>query len=138
MAVRHVAALIGQAERDDPAGIGVARVGDHGEPEVGRQALADLLPGLRAVVGAIDPIVVPLVERVGLAGGHRELPHHQRMRVAHFFLEVLDDLGRTAESQQLSEKMAKIEPYPPFYYFDLGLKAMQQGDYKRAKALFSP
>ena len=33
--------------------------------------------------------------------------------------------------------MAKIEPYPPFYYFDLGLKAMQQGDYKRAKALFT-
>src|SRR5439155_8836306 len=52
-------------------------------------------------------------------------------------IQVLDDLGRTAESQQLSEKMAKIEPYPPFYYFDLGLKAMQQGDYKRAKALFT-
>ena len=52
-------------------------------------------------------------------------------------IQVLNELGRTAESQQLSEKLAKIEPYPPFYYFDLGLKAMQQADYKRAKALFT-
>ena len=36
-------------------------------------AAGDLLPGRRAVVGAVDAVVVALVERLGLAGGHREL-----------------------------------------------------------------
>ena len=61
------------AERDDPERVGVARMGHHREPEVGRQVAGDLLPRRRPVVRAIDAAVVALVERLRLAGGHREL-----------------------------------------------------------------
>ena len=44
-----------------------------GEPEIGRQVAGDLLPGGRPVVRAIDAVVVALVERLRLTGGHREL-----------------------------------------------------------------
>ena len=54
-------------------GVRVARVGDEREPEVGRQAVGDLLPGLRPVVRAVDAAMVPLVQRVRLTRRHREL-----------------------------------------------------------------
>jgi Tfp pilus assembly protein PilF len=50
---------------------------------------------------------------------------------------VLNDLGRTAEANDLAAKLKKIKPYPPFYFFDLGMQAMRQGDYASAKALFA-
>jgi Tfp pilus assembly protein PilF len=50
---------------------------------------------------------------------------------------VLNDLGRVAESQSLSNRLAKIEPYPPFHFFNLGLSAMRDGNFKAAKELFT-
>src|SRR5439155_25738707 len=50
---------------------------------------------------------------------------------------VLNDLGRTAEANDLAEKLKKIKPYPPFHFFDLGMEAMQRGDYASAKVLFA-
>ena len=50
---------------------------------------------------------------------------------------VLNDLGRTVEATALAAQLKKIKPYPPFYFFDMGLRAMRQADYASAKKLFS-
>lgn len=49
---------------------------------------------------------------------------------------VLNDLGRVAESTALTLKLEQLQPYPPFYFFDLGLVAMGKGDFKEAKVRF--
>jgi tetratricopeptide (TPR) repeat protein len=49
---------------------------------------------------------------------------------------TLDKLGMAEESAQWSEKLKKIQLYPPFYYFDIGLKAMQDKDFAKAKEMF--
>jgi Flp pilus assembly protein TadD len=49
---------------------------------------------------------------------------------------VLNDEGRTAEAQELSRKLAQLEPNPPFSYFNKGMAAMQSGDYKVARDMF--
>lgn len=48
---------------------------------------------------------------------------------------TLGDLGRTAEAAQVNERLAKIEPYPPFHFFDLGLAALRAGDFATARDL---
>jgi len=50
---------------------------------------------------------------------------------------VYSDQGREAEAEALSERLERLEPNPPFHYFDLGLEAMKAGDYRRARTLFS-
>jgi Flp pilus assembly protein TadD len=45
--------------------------------------------------------------------------------------------GRTAEAAAMATRLAQIQPNPPFYYFTLGIQAMQQRDYKTAKAEFT-
>lgn len=50
---------------------------------------------------------------------------------------VLDKLGMAAESAQWTEKLRKIQLYPPFYYFDIGLKAMQDKDFPKAREMFA-
>jgi len=50
---------------------------------------------------------------------------------------VLGGLGQTVEAELLSKRLAQIEPYPPFYFFDLGMVALQAGDLKSARDLFT-
>jgi tetratricopeptide (TPR) repeat protein len=50
---------------------------------------------------------------------------------------VLADLGRGAESKALAQRLAALEPEPPFGYFKRGMAALQDGDYRSAKQLFS-
>ncbi len=50
---------------------------------------------------------------------------------------VLDALGRTAEARALRDRLARLEPDPPFSFFDRGLVAMREGDFKSAKELFA-
>lgn len=50
---------------------------------------------------------------------------------------VLDDLGRYEESQLLANKVASLQPYPPYYYFDLGMAAMRARQYAAARDLFA-
>ena len=47
----------------------------------------------------------------------------------------LGELGQTAEAAQLNQRLAKIEPYPPFHFFDLGLAALQAGNFETAREL---
>lgn len=50
---------------------------------------------------------------------------------------ALNNQGRTEESQALTSRAAKIQPYPPFHFFNLGQAAMRDGNFKAAKDLFA-
>ena len=50
---------------------------------------------------------------------------------------VLEALGRVEESQRWSRQLAKMDPDPPFGYFNRGLAAMRDGDVKTAKEAFA-
>jgi Flp pilus assembly protein TadD len=52
-------------------------------------------------------------------------------------VQVLDNLGRPLEAAALREELARLDPYPPFHYFNLGQQAMKDGDYKKARQLFA-
>ncbi|MES3023801.1 MAG: tetratricopeptide repeat protein [Pseudomonadota bacterium] len=49
---------------------------------------------------------------------------------------LLVQQGRTAEAQALAQRLAVLEPVPPFHYFNKGLAAMKNKDYQSAKNLF--
>jgi tetratricopeptide (TPR) repeat protein len=50
---------------------------------------------------------------------------------------VLQGLGRGAESAALARKLEQMDPNPAFRSFNLGMKAMQQGNYASARDLFA-
>jgi Flp pilus assembly protein TadD len=50
---------------------------------------------------------------------------------------TLRTAGRVQEADVLAQRLAKLEPYPPFYFFNLGRIAMDAGDYKSARDLFA-
>ncbi|HSW09063.1 tetratricopeptide repeat protein [Aquabacterium sp.] len=50
--------------------------------------------------------------------------------------QLLTDQGRSTEAQPLFARLARLQPDPPFKFFELGRTAMQQGEYRQAKALF--
>lgn len=51
-------------------------------------------------------------------------------------LLVLRDQGRDAEATGLAERLARLQPDPPYKFFDLGVAALQSGDYQEAKRQF--
>jgi Tfp pilus assembly protein PilF len=52
-------------------------------------------------------------------------------------VRALAALGRGEESAHLSARLARIEPHPPFHFFDLGMARMRAGEYEAARALFT-
>jgi Tfp pilus assembly protein PilF len=50
--------------------------------------------------------------------------------------QTLESLHRPAEAAAVRERLARLEPYPPFHFFHLGMEAMHLGDYVRARNLF--
>lgn len=52
-------------------------------------------------------------------------------------VKVLGDLGRTNEAQILNATLTRLQPNPPFYFFNQGMAAMNRGDYQAAKDLFA-
>src|SRR6267378_893795 len=50
---------------------------------------------------------------------------------------ALERQGRLAESGVLYRRLAELEPYPAFHFFDRGLVAMRLGDFKTARDLFA-
>jgi tetratricopeptide (TPR) repeat protein len=58
-------------------------------------------------------------------------------RIMSNLVPVLDDLGRVQEARALTQKLERLEPNPPFSYFERGLKAMSVGDFKSARDLFA-
>jgi Flp pilus assembly protein TadD len=49
---------------------------------------------------------------------------------------VLAALGKRNEAQALAQRIAGIEPFPPYYHFDKGMVALREGDYGKARELF--
>lgn len=45
--------------------------------------------------------------------------------------------GRFAEAKQYEERLAQLQPYPPFKFFDLGVAEMKAGRYAEARDLFA-
>ena len=52
-------------------------------------------------------------------------------------IPVLDDLGRVADATALIRRLNELEPYPPFSFFNRGMAAMQEGNFKLAKEMFA-
>jgi Flp pilus assembly protein TadD len=51
--------------------------------------------------------------------------------------DVQSELGNESEAAALRSRLARIDPYPPYYYFNLGMAAMQQNDFRAAKKWFA-
>jgi len=45
--------------------------------------------------------------------------------------------GRSGDAEAIRQRLAAIEPYPPFYFFNLGMAAMRQEDFRTARELFA-
>jgi len=52
-------------------------------------------------------------------------------------IDVLNELGQTARAKALGARLAQLQPVAPFQAFNLGMAAMQAGDYQTAKLQFS-
>jgi hypothetical protein len=39
--------------------------------------------------------------------------------------------------RRLGRRLAALEPHPPFYFFDLGMAAIERGDWRGARELFA-
>ncbi|HEV7813698.1 MAG TPA: tetratricopeptide repeat protein, partial [Janthinobacterium sp.] len=50
--------------------------------------------------------------------------------------QTLKKMGRKAEAGVLLRRLAQLQPEPPFYFFELGRKAMGERDYATARRMF--
>jgi tetratricopeptide (TPR) repeat protein len=75
---------------------------------------------------------LPEVEQV-----YRQLLTYERnVNTLHNLINVLQQLKRDNEAAALSAELSRIQPFPPFYFLDQGIKAMDLADYQTAKQLF--
>jgi Tfp pilus assembly protein PilF len=61
----------------------------------------------------------------------------ENLLVMQNLVPLLAALGKNEESQALARRVTAIEPNPPFYFFNLGMQAMERKDYQAAKTLFA-
>ena len=50
---------------------------------------------------------------------------------------LLARAGRVDEAQAVQARLARVQPIPPFRDFDLGRRAMDEGDFRQARELFA-
>ncbi len=58
-------------------------------------------------------------------------------RVMSNLARLFDKMGRANEANLLTAKLERLEPHPPFSYFNLGMKALREGNPEVARDLFS-
>lgn len=58
-------------------------------------------------------------------------------RVMSNMVTVLESLGRVEQSHALERRRAQLEPDPAFAFFNQGVAAMREGDYRAARELFA-
>jgi Flp pilus assembly protein TadD len=75
--------------------------------------------------------------QAALAFGHVLEREPSNTLVLSNLVPVLASLGRTDESRALERRLAQLQPEPPFAFFNRGLAAMREGDYRAARDLFS-
>jgi Tfp pilus assembly protein PilF len=51
--------------------------------------------------------------------------------------QALAQMGRQQESQALLGELERLDPHPPFHFFNLGMAAMRRGDFRSARELFT-
>ena len=51
--------------------------------------------------------------------------------------ETYARLGRNADAEATRRRLTALEAYPPFHFFDLGMAAIQRGDWRGARELFA-
>jgi tetratricopeptide (TPR) repeat protein len=61
----------------------------------------------------------------------------QNTRAMGNLAQVLEQSGRRAEADAVKSRLARLEPDPPFYFFNLGLTAMQRKDFATARDMFA-
>lgn len=52
-------------------------------------------------------------------------------------VRTLEAQGRPAEAQQVAQRLASIEPTPPFHWFNVGVAALKRQDYRAARDAFA-
>lgn len=57
--------------------------------------------------------------------------------VMHNLVQVLTARGKADESVALARRLAAIEPFPPYHFFEKGLSALVAGDPTTAKSMFA-
>lgn len=60
----------------------------------------------------------------------------ENVAVMQNLVPLLAALGKHDESATLARRVAALDPNPPFYFFNLGMKAMERHDYQTARSLF--
>ena len=50
---------------------------------------------------------------------------------------LLTKQNRVAQAQLLDARLKQLEPYPPYYFFQLGRQAMERGEYRAASEMFT-
>ncbi|MFC0254699.1 tetratricopeptide repeat protein [Massilia consociata] len=95
-------------------------------------------PGMIAALNTLAVIYerrghLALAERTYRTALERE---PENMAVMRNLQPVLALLGKHDEAQALERRIASIEPFPPYHYFDKGMVALRAGDYEGARALF--
>jgi Tfp pilus assembly protein PilF len=93
-------------------------------------------------VAAYNTLAVVYHRKGRLADAERVLAHVLQREADNTFalsnqVLVLQGLGRASEAQALAARLAKLEPYPPFHFFDRGREAMNAGDYRAAREFFT-
>ena len=57
-------------------------------------------------------------------------------RVMTNLVNVYSAQGRAQAAQEMGLRLARLEPEPPFAFFNRGMAAMREGDFQQARALF--
>ena len=75
--------------------------------------------------------------RAGAAFEHVLAADPKHTRALANLAEVASRAGRDDEAAQLRARLAQLEPEPPLHFFNLGMAAMQRGDFRAARDLFA-
>lgn len=93
--------------------------------------------------GAFNTLGVVHLRRGDLARAERAFAHVLRQeprntRAMANLVQTLERDGRGAgpDAALLRETLARLEPHPPFHFYDLGRAAMERGDYAAAREHF--
>jgi hypothetical protein len=106
-------------------------------------ALAQALLVIGGILVAVSWLWDP---RAGFAGiGHMltryflsvGMPFERWMRALANLAETYGRQGRSGDAEAVRKRLAAVEPYPPFHFFNLGMAAMRQGDFRTARELFA-
>ena len=90
---------------------------------------------------AFNTLAVIYLRHGNLAPAERALQHVLGSEPANTqalsnLVRVLHAQGRGDDAESVSVRLARIEPFAPFYFYNLGRAAMRAGDYRRASELF--